>query len=247
MTATTARVRLRYRPSADVLTGELHLPHSADAPVVTEQPDGDATMHWSVDVDGRHFLSSFHLVHASARANAGALLLPIPLESRVLLLMNTARSALDDVGDATARLRAKAEADFTVAVESVERSLVPSRVVRSPLGRPPEAATVSDELWRVATTVGIRAVGDNHPEAAHTQHFSRLLKELSSTIDAGCGRTAPGTSSAARAAMRDGVRMTVDERDRLERALTALDDSSSWEWSWLTLHDLADSMERPRP
>lgn len=243
MSSTTARVLLRYRPGADVLSGELQLDHLTDAPVVTDRPDGDATFRWSVDVDGRQFLSSFHLVHASARCNNGALLLPVPLESRVLLLMNTARSALDTVTDPLARTRARADADFRIPVECVERSLVPVAPMRSRRGRPPDAAAVSHELQRLAETVEVRAVGDSAPEAANTQHFIRLLKELSSTLDLGDGRTAPGTSSATRAAMVRGVHLSVVERDRLHRALVALDDPASWQRSLLDLHDLAEAME----
>ena len=243
MSPTSAHVLLRYRPSADVLSGELHLPHLVDAPVVTDQPDGDATFRWSVDVDGRHFLSSFNLLHATARANAGVLLLPIPLESRVLLLLNTAREALDGITDPMARLRARADADFRLCVESVERGLIPTAAKPRRGERPPDAASVSEQLWRVATTVGIRAAGDGAPEAANTQHLSRLLQELSSTLQFGAGRTAPGTSSAARDAVRRGVRMTVDEREQVRRALLMLDDPASWQWSARALHELADAME----
>ena len=97
MSNRTARISLRYRPGADVLSGQIDLGNLGElgtGRTVTESPDADSTMAWAStpdDPDGAlAYLASFHFVHVSARLQQGALPLPDELAPTVRTLINTA-------------------------------------------------------------------------------------------------------------------------------------------------------------
>ena len=85
MSSHIARVSLRYRPGADVLSGEIDLRALGVDHSETESPDADSTMLWSSAPDdsgeSAEYLASFQFVHASSRLAEHTLPLPAGLLS----------------------------------------------------------------------------------------------------------------------------------------------------------------------
>ena len=232
---TSARVLLRYRPGADVLTGTVTVPAPADASgrdvdEVVETPDADTTLTWRDGV-----LSSFQLVFAAARTGQGPLPIPAALWPTADTLIVTALHAVDEVADLGARMRARAEATCEVPVEALARP-APADVsgpARSP-GSPHQLALnrraaerLSRSLSRLADAVHTRVPVDDDVEALHTDHLARLLRELSTTLELH-DTTAPGATAATRVAARAGETLKPAELELLETALAELDDPAEW-------------------
>jgi hypothetical protein len=245
-----ARVSLRYRPGADVLSGQIDLREVGADRTVTESPDADSTMVWasaSDDLDESvEYLASFQFVHASARLALGTLPLPAGLTDTVRLLVDTALASVRDVEDPLAKIRARAETSTELALDALRRSEWPER----PPGRrrvdDHQVADVSSSLNRLANAVKQPVALDNESEAIHTDQLSRLLNELSSTISQGNGNTAPGTSAATRAAINEYIPLTIDEQRVLEQALDELDDPALWHQVPQSLDQLSSALERTR-
>ena len=67
MSAHHARVRLRYRPASDVLSGEIELGTLAADDRVVETTDADIHLEWRPGLAASGMLlSAFQVVHASA-------------------------------------------------------------------------------------------------------------------------------------------------------------------------------------
>lgn len=226
---TSARVVLRYRPGADVLTGEVHAlasasAHRHDAPEVVEAPDADTTLTWRDEL-----LVSFQLMFAAARTGQGPLPIPPVLWPSADTLIVTALHAVDGVADLRARMRARGEATCEVPVEALLR---PAHVEAA--GSPHQLALarrtaerLSRSLSQLADAVHTRVPVDDEVEALHTDHLARLLRELSTTLELH-DTTAPGATAATRVAARAGEALAPAELELLETALSELDDPSEW-------------------
>jgi hypothetical protein len=232
MSGHIARVSLRYRPGADVLSGQTDLRELGADHTITESPDADSSMVWacvSDDPGGSvHYLASFQFVHASARLDQDTLPLPEGLRATVRTLVDTALESIADVEDPGIKIRARAEASTEFSLDSLRRSEWPER----PPGRrrvdDKQVADVSNSLARLANAVKQRLPHENEPKATHKDQLSRLLNELSSTISHGNGSTAPGTSAATRAALSIDTQLNISEQRALDGALADLDDPVSW-------------------
>jgi hypothetical protein len=242
----TARVTLRYRPAADVLTGQVHfgdvgnVGDAGDDELITESPDADTTLVWAGDR-----LSSFQVVFASARSgDEAALPLPAALLPAIQSLLITALHALDDIDDQAVRLRAKAEATTELPLEALCRGRPPELTPRQLALDRRGAARLAHSLSLLADAVHTRVPLDDDVEALHTDHLARLLRELSATIQHHRGRTAPGTTAATRVAARAGEAFNDSELRVLEQALTALDDQRSWPHARESLDQLLVALQR---
>lgn len=251
-----ARVALRYRPGPDVLSATIDLSSLADldgrpgdavVPLGTEveAPDADTSLHWA-DMGETMWLSGFSMVHAAARLRTGRLPLPAALVDvltpSLLRMVRTAQEATEHTASPVARLKALAESRVEVPLEALRRveSLTDG-------ARPDLVAPVSDSLRRLARAVHDRSPVDNELEAIRTDHLSRLLGELSSTISRAHGAPAPGTSAATRHAVRGGVPLTVGEQRLLEQALDELADPATWGRARTSIERLAEALEVDDP
>jgi hypothetical protein len=68
MTTNMRRLRLRYQPSSDVLTGQIEPPEAStiSGTEISERPDADLSLSWRATSEGPQ-LARFHLLHASHR------------------------------------------------------------------------------------------------------------------------------------------------------------------------------------
>ncbi len=243
----TALVTLRYRPAADVLSGQVSFADLGDltgesTATIEESPDADTTLVWS-----HNRLQSFQIVFAAARASVGPLPLPHSLFPTIETLIITTLHAVDGVRDPLVRLRAKAEATAELPLQSLTREHTPQLGPhRQALDRR-RATQLSHALSQLADAVHTRVPADDVVEALHTDHLARLLRELSSTIQHQHGTTSPGTTAAARVAARAGDTFSVGELATLEQTLTALDDPASWPRASTSLHHLLLGMQRSQP
>jgi len=232
----TARLKLRYRPAADALSGHVRFASHASTSVIAESPDADTKLLWSSE----HLLS-FQIVHAAARLVDGELPFPREIAARVALLITSAQRSPTEVDDPLTRLLTIVEANSEIALEDLRRTEWPSRPPSEPVPRSP--ALVANSLRVLADAIEHRAVGEE-PEAIHTNHFSRLLRELSSTIGHGCGEVAPGTSAAARAASRQGVALNDSELAVVQSALHELDHPRLWPHASRSIEQLVTSLAK---
>lgn len=222
----TARVTLRYRPGADVLTGTVDLGEAggAGAPEVVESPDADTELAWRGGV-----LSSFQLVFAAARTGQGALPVPAVLWPTIDTLIVTSMHALNDVTAIGARLRARAETTCEVAVSALAAP-VEADAAATPRQRAIDRRTterLAKSLSRLADAVHTRVPVDDDVEALHTDHLARLLRELSTTLTLHHS-PASGATAAARVAARSGEALRPAELELLETALDELADPAEW-------------------
>lgn len=238
----TARVTLRYRPGADVLTGTVDLGEAggADAPEIVEVPDADTQLVWRSGV-----LSSFQLVFAAARTGQGALPVPAALWPAIDTLIVTAMHALNDVTDVGARMRARAEATCEVPVEELTG---PAGVhaATAPRQRAIDRRTTERlvrSLSRLADAVHTRVPLADGVEALHTDHLARLLRELSTTVTLHHS-AASGTTAAARVAARSGEALQPAELELLEAALDEMADPAGWGDAGAAIEHLIDVLGR---
>ena len=241
-----ARVSLRYRPGADVLSSQVDLREVRADHAITESPDADSTIVWSSASHGDsvQYLTSFQFVHASARLDRDTLPLPAGLTATVRTLMQTAHESIAEVDNPLAKVRARAEASTELALDALRRSEWPERPPGRRRVEPERATDISRSLARLADAVQRRVPLDNEPEAIQTEQLSRILYELSSTISNGNGGTAPGTSAATRAAINEHIPLTISEQRVLEQALDDLDDPVSWHRVPQSLDQLSLVLER---
>lgn len=247
MSSTTARVTLRYRPAADVLSGLIHL---GDVGATrTDTPDADTSVVWAQVTDGQFVgdhLVSFQIVFAAARLEHGSLPLPPALLPTIESLVTTAQHALDGLADPMAAFRAKADATTELPLHSLRLATLHHLAGPTERGDRRHAAELSHALSRLADAVHLRVPVDEVPAAMETDHLSRMLNELSTSLRQHHGSTAPGTTAATRSAVRQTSTLSARERDGLETAMDALDDRDRWADASDTLQQLLFEIERPQ-
>ena len=243
MTGLNVRTTLRYRPGPDVLSGEIDLRAAGGEATSTESPDADSTFVWVAahtnEVRSQvEYLSSFQLVHASARLADHTAVTPLPavIERAARELIATSLEALTFHNSTAARLRAKAESSAELPLESVQRADSTTRPRVHSVVDSSAAPRLSTSLTRISEAVRRRVSTDDEAATA-TDHLSQLLLELSSTVSFRRGRAAPSTTAATRAAARGRAALTECERQALERAFRDLDDPASW-------HQVSESLDQ---
>jgi len=245
--ASTAQVRLRYRPASDVLSGDIELGMLAAGDPVTHSPDADTHLTWFPVLGDDEALAGFHLLHASAQAAHGRLdALPVPLARLIPHLIERGLAALPADGTTLQRADVRVDATISVPVGQLARP--------SPTGHPPaewsvepaDIARTVESLTTLAHTLG--AAAHRFP-AAHqppTIALAAAVRELASVIQRSTGRTAPGTAAAARAALSRHLPFAPHERNELLAALTDVDDTQSWPAVWALVDDLCASLQHSR-
>jgi hypothetical protein len=224
MNQAQAALALRYRPGADVLIGDVDLtpvigpPGPAD--LLAEQPDADCAIVWQRPsggpLAGRELLASFHVVHAQARWDEGAVpLLPESVIEQARTLMVSAGQALRGEMSTVARVTARAESRTAMAVDDLERPYVLST---SAAFGPADPAEVSDALRRLAGQL---------PDSPAGTRVGGALHELAHVLTRANGLPAPGASATARATL---ARLPLPRHAflTLVRALTDVDDPTQW-------------------
>lgn len=241
----TARVTLRYRPGADVLTGTVDWGEAdgGDQPESVDEPDADTQLVWR---DG--LLHSFQLVFASARTGQGALPVPSALWPTIDTLIVTSMHALSGVDDPGARMRARGQATCELPIQALTRSaeLGPAASVRSERQRAIDRRTterLAKSLARLADVVHTLVPVDDEVEALHTDHLARLLRELSATMNLH-EVAAPGATAATRVAARAGEALKPAELELLETALADLDEPAHWDHAGDSLDRLVDALDQ---
>jgi len=266
----TARVHLRYRPASDVLSGDIELStiHAAGTDQgahavastrsLAEAPDVDSHLEWHCadDDPDTEYLTAFHIVHASARLEAGTMpTLPPSLLTLAADLVASGVRTLNDSTSALARVQAKVE----VVLHLPPHDLVRPRAAAHPEGAnrddealivPPswsvdraQLAAVGGSLQRLASALHSLSASVPDREARRTDQLTRLLRELASVLSHGRGAVAPGTTAAARRAVRGGLPLTATERSTLRAALSQLDTTTSWPLAIDAVNDLASTLE----
>lgn len=99
-------------------------------------------------------------------------------------------------------------------------------------------------IEQVATAIS-RLGGDD--ELRRADQLVRLLRELATVLRHEPGSTSPGTSAAARRAIRGGLALGDSERSRLRWALRALDTPARWDDAVAELGALAEQLGSQRP
>lgn len=236
------RLDVRYRPSADVLMGQVahRTTDVAGEAVQRDTPDADTTLEWVRRPDGVRHLVGFQVLFAAARAAEGRLSPSLPdgldaqlvpvvrslaspgrapdplLRSEVELEVPAADLELpsDLLGDLERRSEASVGRHFMVTLSSA----TPHTTGRA---SPDAVGAALDEL---------AAVIDAVPEADEvpTGRLVGTLDSLGETIATSGGLTAPGCSAAARVALRGGTPLTAGERRTLAHLLHQLDDHDQW-------------------
>jgi hypothetical protein len=239
----TVQLVLRYRASADVLTGVVESTSSvgaSTAPLESEQPDTDTTVTWR-SVDGRPVLAEFQVVHALSRWESDRLpMLPAAVSQLAQTFMATAIATTTEADSPIARLRARSEQRFDVPITELEQP--GSRNRPTERGTFQDAVAVADALRELAAALEASVLPEADAEftleAERCFVTSRLLEELAGSIADGEGLPARGTSAATRAAVRGGLPLSTGERETLRAALTDIDHPSQWPVACITLRSL---------
>lgn len=104
-----------------------------------------------------------------------------------------------------------------------------------------DAMALAAALREFATATAL--LNDRDDDLHRTDTLVRLLRELASVLADGDGHTAsPGTTAAARRAIRGGLPLGDTERRRLRWALHAVDERSAWDDAAIELQSLADDL-----
>jgi len=123
VSARHARLRLRYRPASDVLSGEIELGTLAADHRVVEEPDLDTHIEWrpGLDLDGL-MLSAFQVVHASALVEGDAMRrLPPDVVTLSRQLIATGRGTLRRGASAIEQVQARADSEAHLTIEQLLR------------------------------------------------------------------------------------------------------------------------------
>lgn len=237
--ARTAQVRLRYRPASDVLSGDIELGMLAAGDPATESADADTHLRWFPVLGDGEVLAGFHLVHASARSLTA---LPTALARLVPHLIE--RGAAELVTCSTPLHRAELRIDSSVRLPVIHlaRPSPPGHAPAEWLVGASDIARTADAVSVLAHTLSTTASRLAEPHQAPTVALATAVRELSSVVAQSHGRTAPGTSAAARAAVTSQVPLEPHERHELLAALTDVDDTRSWPAVWALVDDLCASL-----
>ena len=118
----TIVVRLRYRPAADVLVGEVSWPVPA-ASTIEDTPNDDTRRVWSRTADGHQRLEEFLVVRAAERMAAGESVLPDALSETLVDLLTSGLLELEGVESLADRLRVQADTTVPVAAQGLLRGI----------------------------------------------------------------------------------------------------------------------------
>lgn len=241
MTASTSRLELRYQPNSDLLVGRVERP-LADHHDTIEQPDADLSLSYAT-VGDETMLTSFRMLHASRRLDVGDVTDLHPNVLRVASELVTDSLAHVEHDDASAVV-----AHRTVTIVDVDVADLRRR--RAPLdtsGLDPLAARrVAHAVSRVAAAIEQLPTPATTLESRRHAHLVVTLQELASALDDGAGRTAPGSSAAARDAVRGGLPLSRNEQIQLREALVLIDDAMRWPAAIAAFDDLVRSFAGPR-
>lgn len=156
MSARHARLRLRYRPASDVLSGEIELGTlAADHPTVDE-PDADLHIEWrpGLDLDGL-MLSAFQVVHASALVESESMRrLPPEVVNLARQLIASGRGTLRPGASAIEQVQARADSEAHLTTTQLLRpttapDIVPPRSTRTP-SRAPQRPLIQTRFTKLA-------------------------------------------------------------------------------------------------
>jgi len=223
MNRSQAWLVLRYRPSADVLTGDIDLTPVLGSPgpadLLAEQPDADCTLVWQRPstglLAGRELLASFQVVHAQSRWDEGALPpLPEGVVEQARAFMASAAQALRSEMDGVARITARAESRVSLSIHGLER----------PPPRPHAGAGPTDPA---SVSEALRHLSGLLPDSPAGARVASALQELAHVLAHAEGLPAPGASATARATL---ARLPLPRHAflTLVRALTDVDDPAQW-------------------
>lgn len=253
MSTTTARLSLRYRPGSDVLSGDIDIDPTGTEQI-SDSPDTDSVIVWSRSAttsdSASDVLSSFQLVHASARSNSDSLeFLPATVSRLALALMASESPPSLNQASTLERVRALWQTTADLPIDSLRRPHDSTRSAtgQSPPGTVREARALSAALVHLAAAVDERSVKAGEREALRSDQLARSLRELASVIFNGGGQAAPGTSAAARAAIRGGIPLTANEQSKLRTALTDIDTPSAWRSVRQSIERISAALGAPPP
>lgn len=253
-----AHLALRYRPSADLLMGQVadRAADIADEAVQRDTPDADTTIEWVRRPDGTRQLVGLQVVFAASRAAEGRLseALPADLDAR---LGSVVRSLAGLPGDLVDR------SDTPAATDPLARNDLELEVPVDELVLPDDLGDLADLMTLNPSTIHLMTAdalttypadgSDDGPnatpesladaldaladaiaaipdaDALPTRRLTRILHELADAIVSTGGLPAPGVSAAARAAVRGGTPLTAGERTTLADLLRQLDDPDQWD------------------
>jgi len=239
----TALVRLRYRPASDVLSGHTDLDMLPAGDPVTHSPDADTHLTWSPTLVDGETLVSFTIVHAAARSQQHQLApLPRPLAAVAQHLITRGHTLLVSLGSVTDRAAASVDTTTRVPLAHLARPSPPGHAPADWLVEHSDITHTSLALALLADTLTATADRVQEHHAANTGRVAAHVRELSSVIGRSNGRTAPGTSAAARAALLADLPFEPHERQELLMALTDIDDDQCWPTVWALVDDLCASL-----
>lgn len=269
-------VRMRFRPSGDVLVGQVEQfgthtgvaePDAGGPTAVAgehddqvEQLDADTTRSWRLVTHGPHrghqVLTSFQVVGVAARLDtSGAALselLPGVLARAATEMVVSAAGAAARLRG-TDRVRARAEVELSVPfVELLRGTDHPSGQVRgAPVDLADLGATraLATALTHLADTV--HAELSLLPSRRLTDpgdHSERFVDAVRAlaSIVSRHRLPAPGAGRAAIEAVRGGLPLSTTERARVRRALAELDDVHQWREVARSLEVLAATLDEQR-
>jgi hypothetical protein len=247
--AATARLVLRYRPSADVLLGVVQYPPPTGAVAddfhdVIETPNADVRVTWRSTGSGtpNHplLLSSFEIIHAHSGWDAGAqTLLPVAVREIAHRFIEGHHAASTAASNPLEQLRARVESTTPVTVSTLSRN-AGHHHVRA--GTQQDALQVARALDHLADALAAAQGTPGSLESERTVEFSELLRELGAALADHDALPAPGTSAATRQALRGGLPLTNQERRALLVALTDIDHADRWVLVANALEQLATSL-----
>ena len=249
LAADTAIVRLSYRPTADLLTGEVELPpvqrHVWSAnwawTARSEQPDADTSLVWHVlanhtehddQLDDPNLvgttsvLTRFEIVHAMARYEADTLpMLPRDLAAAVGGFAREHQAAVAATDDVLERIRYRGRNEFAMPLAALRQSEAVD--TQSIPGIQREALQLARSIDRFAEVFGqLELIGDT--EYPNVTSWCILARELACTLSERDAMPAPGSSAAVRRALRTGIPCGAQALDALRRTFELVDDPARW-------------------
>ena len=276
MDALDALVRMRYRPSGDVLVGQVEQlgadagaaePDAGGPSAVAgehddriEQLDADSSRSWRLVAHGPHrgrqVLTSFQVLGVAARLDtSGAALtelLPDVLARAAIEMVTSATRAAARL-DAHDRVRARAEVELSVPFVELLRG------TDHPLG---QVRGASVDLADLGATRALATALTHLADTVHAEltllpagrlhdpgdHSERFVDALRAlaSIISRHRRPAPGAARTATAAVRGGLPLSGTERADVRRVLTGLDDVRQWREAAHSLEVLAASLDEQR-
>ena len=233
---TTVSLRLSYRPSSDLLIGQVDLgalaeesdTHTSDH---TETPDADSKIVWRTlavkPESDAPVLTSFAVVHAMARYEADTLrMLPRDIAALAAEFGRTHRALAEACPNTLERVRYRGTTEMSVHLASLMRS--EAEESQSIPGLQREALAVARAIDRFSDAIVL--VMAQHPESEPPAlvRFRGLARELACTLSERNAMPAPGTSAAVRQALRSGTPFRAETLQVLSNTFSLIDDPARW-------------------